>query len=75
MVKEGQQQQGRLVQEEEIWSDDKKRRHWEDYDKAFEPYEKMGFEPWDDTQWKLFGILMLALIPSFCGIIVNIYLS
>lgn len=58
----------------EIWSDTKKQRFEEDYNKAFEPYEKMGFEPWDQAQWRLFGLLLVALIPAFGGMIVNIYL-
>lgn len=58
----------------EIWSDTKKQRFEEDYNKAFEPYEKMGFEPWNRTQWRFFGLLMTALIPSFWGMIINIYL-
>lgn len=59
----------------DIWSDTRKQKIEEDYNKAFEPYEKMGFEPWDDCQWKLFGLLLIALIPAFGGIIVSIYLS
>lgn len=58
----------------EIWSDTKKQRFEEDYNKAFEPYEKMGFEPWNQSQWRLFGLFLIALIPAFGGMIVNMYL-
>ena len=59
----------------DIWTVTRKQKIEEDYNKAIEPYEKMGFEPWDEAQWKLFGLLLIALIPAFGGRIVSIYLS
>lgn len=60
--------------EKELWSSEKKRRFEEDFDKAFEPYEKMGFEPMDDSSWVLLGLLFIALIPAIIGFFINLYL-
>lgn len=54
-------------QEKDLWSSEKLRKFNEDFDKAFEPYEKMGFEPMDNSSLLLLGLLAIVLIPVFIG--------
>ena len=56
-----------LNQEKDLWSSEKLRKFNEDFDKAFEPYEKMGFEPMDNSSLLLLGLLAIVLIPVFIG--------
>lgn len=65
-----------IVEEmEDIWSSDKRRRFEEDYNKAFEPYEKMGFKPMSDNSLVLLKILVIALIPAIIGFISFLHLN
>lgn len=57
---------------EDAWSDSRYEKLEKLYDKVFEPYERLGFEPFDDVQLKLFGFLLIALIPAILGFVVNI---